>query len=81
MPQLSLYINDVMYDEMKGAASAEGLSLSRYAAEAIRNRLDAPKSVADTGLWNRLYGCLADDTSFTRPSPLETRPIPPLDIS
>ena len=80
MPQLSLYIDDMMMGEMRAMASAEKCSLSRFAADAIRDRLRAPKAKADEGYWDRLYGCLADDDSFTRPTPLETKPIPPLDL-
>ena len=79
MPQLSLYIDDVMMGRMKSSAAAEGLSLSRYAADAIRVRLDTPKRVAADGYWDRLYGCLSDDDSFVRPSQWETHPIPSLD--
>ena len=79
MPQLSLYIDDLMMGEMRAMASAEKRSLSRFAADAIRERLNAHKKVAAEGYWDRLYGCLADDDSFTRPPQLETRPIPPLD--
>ena len=80
MPQLSLYIDDVMLEEMKTSASAEGQSLSKYAAGAIRERLHAPQRVASEGYWDRLYGCLADDDSFVRPPQLETRPVPAIDI-
>ena len=80
MPQLSLYIDDAMMERMKSAASNEGLSFSRYAAEAIRDRLDGPRQIAQTGHWDRLYGCLADDDSFKRPEQFETAPIEPLDI-
>ena len=80
MPQVSLYIDDVMMGQMKRSAAAEGLSLSRYAADAIRERIDAPKHVAAEGYWDKLYGCLADDDSFTRPAQFETQPIPSLDV-
>ena len=79
MPQLSLYIDDVMMGEMKAGAAAHKQSLSKFAAEAIRERLQAPARIAAEGYWDRLYGCLADDDSFVRPPQLETQPIPPLD--
>ena len=81
MPQLSLYLDDVMMGEMKRSASAEGVSLSRYAAGAIRDKLHAPKLAAAEGRWDRLFGILADDDSFTRPPQLETCTIPPLDLA
>lgn len=80
MPQLSLYIDDVMMRHMRSSASAEGVSLSRFAANAIRERIETPRQVAADGYWDRLYGCLADDDTFVRPPQLETRPIPPLDM-
>lgn len=80
MPQLSLYVDDVTMDEMRTSASAEGVSLSRYAAGAIRERLDAPHHAVSTGYWDKLYGCLADDDSFVRPTQLETRAVPALDL-
>lgn len=80
MPQLSLYIDDAVMNKMKHSASAEGVSLSRFAADAIRDRLGAPKAVAAEGRWDRLYGCLADDDSFTRPEQLETHPVQPLNL-
>lgn len=79
MPQLSLYVDDAMMDAMKRGAAAEGLSLSRFAASAIRERIEAPKRVAAEGYWEKLYGCLADDDSFVRPEQFETQPIPALD--
>ena len=81
MPQVSLYIDDVIMGEMKHSAAAEGVSLSRFAADAIRERIHFPKAVATEGRWDRLYGCLADDDSFARPVQLETHVIPPLDIA
>ena len=79
MPQLSLYVDDTLMDLMKRSAAAEGLSLSRYAARAIRECIEAPKHVAAEGYWEKLYGCLADDDTFVRPAQLETKPIPALD--
>ena len=81
MPQLSLYIDDVMMSRMKSSAAAEGLSLSRYAADAIRVRLEAPVRKAADGYWDRLYGCLADDDTFVRPEQWETHSIQPLDLA
>ncbi|MCR5846430.1 MAG: antitoxin [bacterium] len=80
MPQLSLYIDDATMGLMKRNASAEGVSLSRYAANAIREYIDAPKRVADDDYWDKLYGCLADDDSFGYPERYESDPIPALDL-
>lgn len=81
MPQLSLYVDDAMMSQLKESASAEGLSLSRFTAEAIRDRICARQGIVQDGRWDRLYGSLGDDDSFVRPKQLETRPIERLDVS
>ena len=80
MPQLSLYIDDVMMGKMRNATTAEGLSLSRYAAEAIRERLESSKRITDEARWDTLYGCLAEEDSFVRPESLPTHSITALDV-
>ena len=79
MPQLSLYIDDKMMEQMRSCASSEGLSLSRYAANAIRDCIDSPSRTIGEGYWDRLYGSLAEDKSFVRPAQLETKPIQSFD--
>jgi len=80
MPQLSLYLDEAMMGEMKIGASAEGVSLSRFAANAIKDRLHTPNRIAADGHWERLYGLLANDDSFVRPDQLETHPVQPIDV-
>lgn len=80
MPQLSLYVDEATMTRMKSHASTEGVSLSKYAANAIRERIDAPRKIVDDGYWDKLYGCLADDDTFKRPAQLETKPIMAIDV-
>ena len=80
MPQLSLYIDDETMNAMRTRAASEGVSLSRYAADSIRERLESPNRCAASGYWDRLYGYLAGDGTFQRPEQWETRPVAPLDL-
>lgn len=63
MPQLSLYITDENLAILRKRANEEGVSLSRYTNDLIRN--DADNHGWPSGFWD-LYGAI-DDSSFTVP--------------
>lgn len=60
MPQLSLYIDDATMETLRSSAKAEDVSMSRYAADLIRNR--AQLGTWPNGYWDSIYGCLNDAT-------------------
>jgi hypothetical protein len=68
MPQLSLYIDDDTMEMLRDGAKAEGVSLSRYAADAIVERHSgaARRDEWPAGYWESVYGCL-DDPTFVAP--------------
>ena len=68
MPQLSLYIDDDTMEVLRAGAKAEGVSLSRYAADAILQKHNGPTQRDEwpTGYWESVYGCL-DDPTFVAP--------------
>ena len=61
MPQLSLYMNDATMSTLRRCASAQGVSLSSYAASLIRQAANGDGW--PTGYWEGVYGCLDDDFS------------------
>ena len=72
MPQVSLYVEDQLMDELRTGASREGISLSKHVARRLRDgkasyrgRCATPSGLPE-GYFERLYGCIADDT-FVRP--------------
>lgn len=73
MPQLSLYLDDDTMDAMREHATAEHLSLSKYASRCIASGNSSSAWPSD--FWN-LYGSIKDDT-FERPVELD----PELDAS
>ena len=82
MPQVSLYVDDVTMKSLRSRAAAEGVSLSKHVsrriAEAERPR--TPSGLPE-GWLEGLYGCLADDDSFTLPDrslPDRSASLPPL---
>lgn len=62
MPQLSLYIDDTTMDVLRTSALVEGVSMSKYAANLIRDR--ALHGSWPHGYWESVYGCLSDDLNF-----------------
>lgn len=66
MPQLSLYITDDNLATLRKRAGEEGVSLSKYTNDLIRN--DADNHGWPVGFWD-LYGAI-DDPSFTVPEDL-----------
>ena len=60
MPQLSLYLDDATMETLRTSALGEGVSMSKYAANLIRNR--AQFGGWPAGYWESVYGCLDDDT-------------------
>lgn len=63
MPQLSLYITDENLRTLRERASEEGVSLSKYTNDLIKN--DADNHGWPVGFWD-LYGAV-DDPSFVLP--------------
>ena len=61
MPQLSLYVDDATMETLRTSARGEGVSMSRYASNLIRER--AQNGGWPQGYWESIYGCL-DDTDF-----------------
>ena len=61
MPQLSLYIDDDTMEMLRDGAKAEGVSLSRYAADAIVERHSgaARRDEWPAGYWESVYGWTA----------------------
>ena len=60
MPQLSLYLDDATMETLRHAALAENVSMSKYASSLIRDR--AQRGSLPQGYWERVYGCLPDDS-------------------
>ena len=63
MPQLSLYVDDATMDILKVSARGEGVSMSKYAANLIRDK--AMRGGWPSGYWESVYGCLDEDISVT----------------
>ena len=59
MPQLSLYIDAPTMEVLRASAKAQGVSMSRYASELIRDRSDYGGWPA--GYWENVYGCLDEE--------------------
>lgn len=66
MPQLSLYITEENLATLRKRASEEGVSLSKYTNDLIRN--DADNHGWPAVFWD-LYGAI-DDPSFAAPEDL-----------
>ena len=73
MPQVSLYVEEGLMDELRSSASREGVSLSKHVARRLREgkasyqgRCNTPSGLPE-GYFERLYGCV-DDETFARPS-------------
>ena len=73
MPQVSLYVEDELMDELRSGAAQEGVSLSKHVARRLRDgkasyqgRCDTPSGLPER-YFDRLYGCIDDDT-FERPA-------------
>ena len=72
MPQVSLYVEDALMKELRAGAEREGTSLSKHVARRLRDdralhqaRCSTPSGHPE-GYFDRLYGCVNDDT-FVRP--------------
>lgn len=72
MPQVSLYVDEPLMQSLRKDAEAEGVSLSRFVAQRLQSdsRHATPSGLPE-GLLDSLYGCLADDDSFVRPTQLD----------
>lgn len=68
MPQLSLYVDDATLGVLKEGAAREGVSMSRFAADAIR---DQGRNAWPAGFFDT-YGSIADE-SFAAPSDVDSR--------
>ena len=73
MPQVSLYVEDELMEELRAGAAQEGVSLSKHVARRLRDgkvsyqgRCNTPSGLPE-GYFDRLYGCI-DDDSFVRPA-------------
>ena len=64
MPQLSLYLDDATMELLQEQARESGQSLSKYAAECIR---ESKKQTGWPTWFFDLYGCAKDDDTFMRP--------------
>ena len=62
MPQLSLYVDDSTMETLRISARGEGVSMSRYASNLIRNR--AQSGNWPQGYWENIYGCLYGESCF-----------------
>ena len=62
MPQLSLYVDDATMETLRNSARGEGVSMSRYASNLIRN--NARHGGWPQGYWESVYGCLSGDLGF-----------------
>jgi len=76
MPQVSLYVDDAMMDELRLQAAQEGVSLSKHVARRLKEgatgyqtRCNTPSGMPP-GHFERLYGCIEDET-FVRPAQLD----------
>jgi len=68
MPQISLYIDEPTLKKIENAASRQHLSISKWVAEQIRNRIE-PSYPSD---FENLFGSINDE-SFIRPEQLSFR--------
>jgi hypothetical protein len=68
MPQISLYIDEPTLKKIENAASRQHLSISKWVAEQIRNRIE-PSYPSD---FENLFGSVNDE-SFIRPEQLSFR--------
>ena len=59
MPQLSLYMDEYTMEALRLGARGEGVSLSKYAANLIRDR--AQYGGWPQGYWESVYGSLEED--------------------
>jgi hypothetical protein len=57
MPQISLYIDEATLKKVEQQAKMEHISISKWVAEQIKNKID-PRYPAD---FETLYGSLSDD--------------------
>ena len=76
MPQVSLYVDDATMTQLRIDAASEGVSLSKHVARRLkespagfRGRCDTPSGLP-AGFFERLYGCI-DDETFVRPAQLD----------
>ena len=68
MPQVSLYVDDATMTTLRKQAQAEGVSLSKHVARRLAaTERSSTASGLTEGWLESLYGCLADDESFTMP--------------
>ena len=63
MPQLSLYVDDATMETLRKSAREEGVSMSKYASNLIRDR--AEHGGWPSGYWDAVYGCLEEDVTAT----------------
>ena len=68
MPQVSLYVDEPLMEALRAGAANEGVSLSKHVASRLTSgsRCATPSGLPE-GYLESLYGCLADDDTFTRP--------------
>lgn len=72
MPQVSLYVDDALMEELRVGAANEGVSLSKHVAHRLQHSGSGTQSRCATpsglpeGYFSQLYGCI-DDDSFARP--------------
>ena len=62
MPQLSLYVDDATMETLRSSALAEGVSMSKYASNLIREQ--GKTGGWPQGYWDSVYGCLDDELSI-----------------
>lgn len=76
MPQVSLYVDNALMQGLRADAEREGVSLSKYVAQRLREsravnreRCNTPSGMPK-GYFDRLYGCV-DDPTFAVPEELD----------
>ncbi len=65
MPQLSLYLDDPTMEMLRTRARHQGISLSRYASQLIKQ--EEASGGWPEGYWDRAYGCLPDFPDISDP--------------
>ena len=69
MPQVSLYVDEPTMKALREEAASEGVSLPKHVAARLKSegRCTTPSGLPE-GYLDSLYGCLADDHTFERPT-------------
>ena len=86
MPQVSLYVDDALMDELRADAALEGVSLSKHVARRLKDGKKSYRGRCDTksglpkGYFSELFGCIDDDTFVVPPSLADrATPLPAFD--